>query len=759
MGQELTSIGEWESHLPHQQGRWVTQDDDDIIYATEWSLFLIDKSDLSVRYLSKVNGLSDTGIETIHFDPITMTLIVAYTNSNIDFINEEGTRLVSDLRTNTVVQGDRRVNHIHTDSQGFVYLSTAFGIVIYDLNREEFDATIFTELSIASMTSSNRYLLAATDEGVFRFDLLSDLNIQDFNNWQLLGQNEGLPTLEPVRHVSFFNGELYVATTEALYVEDDANKFQLINQVGNNEKIAFLSPNSDYLMVGIQQSNTPNSRTLFIDTFGNQIATDSECSNFLRYGVVDETGRVWFADEWEQVRFSDNLESGCNRITYDGPRSHNASDISLRDGVAYVASGGVSETFAYLFDRSGFYIGNANGWENINQDNLPFLRDQDILNMYSVAIHPREDKLYVGSYWAGLLEYDLIEKNTTLYDKDNSSLEGAVGDIARTRISGLAFDQDNNLWISNFLASKPLSVFTAEGQWHSFSSSTSNTNFEELVIDNSGLKWIVVAGTSSGVFVFDDNGTIADPTDDRKLFLTLNNSQIPTSQVYSVAVDLSGDVWVGTAEGPVRFDCGEGVFSDDVNCRGDRLIVLQDSIPAILLETEEIRTIAVDGANRKWFGTRRGIFVQSPDGQTQIARYTEEDSPLFDNTINKLAFDGSTGKMFVSTNKGLQAIRTTTTAGSRTHNESNVYAFPNPVRPGYEGTIAIRGLVTDATVKITDVNGRLVHEGVAEGGQFVWDGTDYSGNRPATGTYLVWSTGALDFEAQDSYVAKILIIN
>ena len=72
-GQELTTIGEWESHLPHQQGRWVTQDEDDIIYATEWSLFLIDKSDLSIRYLSKVNGLSDTGVETVHYDPLTKT--------------------------------------------------------------------------------------------------------------------------------------------------------------------------------------------------------------------------------------------------------------------------------------------------------------------------------------------------------------------------------------------------------------------------------------------------------------------------------------------------------------------------------------------------------------------------------------------------------------------------------------------------------------------------------------------------------------
>ena len=308
------------------------------------------------------------------------------------------------------------------------------------------------------------------------------------------------------------------------------------------------------------------------------------------------------------------------------------------------------------------------------------------------------------------------------------------------------------------MADEPLSVLSNEGTWHSFPAPTSNTSFEEMAIDDNGYKWIIAAGNSGGVVVYDEGESIQDPTDDRSAFFNLNNSEISTNLVYSVAVDLDGDVWVGTAEGPVVFECGGGIF-DNPECRGARRTVLQDSIPALLLETEEIRTIAVDGANRKWFGTRRGIFVQSPDGEIQVGRYTVDNSPLFDNVINKMTYDPQSGKMHIATDKGMQAIRTATTGGDRRHDPNNVYAFPNPVRPEYTGEIAIRGLATDANVKITDLNGRLVYETTALGGQAIWDGRDYSGNRATTGVYLVFSSAAVGFDSQDSYVTKILIVD
>ena len=94
------------------------------------------------------------------------------------------------------------------------------------------------------------------------------------------------------------------------------------------------------------------------------------------------------------------------------------------------------------------------------------------------------------------------------------------------------------------------------------------------------------------------------------------------------------------------------------------------------------------------------------------------------------------------------------TQGYETHQNVNIY--PNPVRPEFNGTIAIKGLVEDADVKITDLNGTLVHETTALGGQAVWDGKNGYGERVQTGVYLVFSSNSFGTETN---VAKILFIH
>ncbi len=206
----------------------------------------------------------------------------------------------------------------------------------------------------------------------------------------------------------------------------------------------------------------------------------------------------------------------------------------------------------------------------------------------------------------------------------------------------------------------------------------------------------------------------------------------------------------------VMFECGGAAFDSDV-CRGvHRKVVVDDNV-AFLLETEDVYAIETDGGNRKWFGSRNGIFVQSPDGEDQIIRYTTENSPLYDNTIIDLEFDPLTGIMWIANNKGLQSIKTET-LGAEDKHASEVYAYPNPVRPDYVGPIAIKGLVNDASVKITDINGRLVYETTALGGQAIWDGNDYNGRRADTGVYLVFSSGGPAFGTPDSFVSKIFVV-
>ena len=97
-----------------------------------------------------------------------------------------------------------------------------------------------------------------------------------------------------------------------------------------------------------------------------------------------------------------------------------------------------------------------------------------------------------------------------------------------------------------------------------------------------------------------------------------------------------------------------------------------------------------------------------------------------------------------------------TSAPSLVIEKSNVNVYPNPVRPKFNGNIAIKGLVEDADVKITDLNGTLVHKTIALGGQAVWDGKNGYGERVQTGVYLVFSSNSFGTETN---VAKILFIH
>jgi len=277
-----------------------------------------------------------------------------------------------------------------------------------------------------------------------------------------------------------------------------------------------------------------------------------------------------------------------------------------------------------------------------------------------------------------------------------------------------------------------------------------------VVVDGANNKWIRVANNSAGLIVFNE-GDLNNPNDDICRPITQNNSNLPSNDVLSIEVDLDGDVWVGTTDGVVVFQCGSQA-TDEEACLGFLQIVNVGGDNELLLKGNSVQAIAVDGANRKWFGTTNGIFLQSESGDELLASFTEVNSPLFDNNVIDIDIRQSTGEVFIGTARGLQSIKTDATEGFVVNN-ANVTVYPNPVRPDYQGPIAIKGLARDANVKITDVMGQLVYETQALGGQAIWDGNDYNGVRAATGVYLVFSTSTKTFDNPTAdMVGKILMI-
>ena len=173
-----------------------------------------------------------------------------------------------------------------------------------------------------------------------------------------------------------------------------------------------------------------------------------------------------------------------------------------------------------------------------------------------------------------------------------------------------------------------------------------------------------------------------------------------------------------------------------------------------MLYEQSITDIEVDGSNNKWISTATsGVFYLSPNGQETLLRFNKDNSPLPTNNVQDIAIDPNSGVVYFATSQGLLAYKGSATAPSE--NLDNLRAFPNPVRPGFNGNVTIDGLTAGANVKITDINGSLVFEQTSEGGSILWDTTAFGKYKVRSGVYFVLVTTD---DYAETKVSKIMII-
>jgi hypothetical protein len=382
--------------------------------------------------------------------------------------------------------------------------------------------------------------------------------------------------------------------------------------------------------------------------------------------------------------------------------------------------------------------------------------------MMSLAIDPGNSRhVFIGSKGNGLLEM-LNGLPVATYRDTNSTLQVGIGNPTQCQVVGMGYDSESNLWMLNSLAAQPLNVFTRDGNWHAFSlpGISGAPLFGDLTVDSYGQKWVNIIGNNaplgSGLMVFSDNGTLDDNTDDKTRFFTtgVGNGNLPSTDIRAITEDLENEIWLGTGKGiAVIYSPSSALTADNYDAQ--QVLIKQDGINQYLLESEVVTAIAVDGANRKWIGTESGgLFLMSADGTKQIRNFNEQNSPLLSNYIIALAIDQKTGEVYIGTNRGLISYKSDAIEGDGACND--VLVYPNPVRENYDGPVAIKGLVPNGNVKITDVSGNIVYETTSLGTQAVWYGKNFNGEKVHTGVYLVFST---DEEGKNTCVTKLLFIN
>ncbi len=738
--------GAWRDHLSYAEAADVAEVGQKIFCATSGGLFSVNKKDNTIEKYSKVNGLSDVEISAINYSDATKTIIIGYTDGNIDMIRNDSITNVPDIKLKTLT-GSKRINKILIINNK-AYLACGFGIVVIDINRYEVSDTYLfgaggSQIYVNGLAYDGQFIYAATENGIYKADINSP-NLVDYHYWQEITTVPD-PTIN-YSSIAYFNSKIF-----AIYRNSSTNSDEIITIDENGWKIW---ENNKETIDTLYRSLSVYNNLLDVSSASNSIFyNENEQEHFSikssnpQSGIMDQDNIFWIADSYDGLIRSDQ-NNNRTVIIPNGPRYNNVGDMECVNGKLWVASGrqtGGRGMYSFIDGR----------WENYN--GIKYTEFYKTQNIYRVAIDPANDQhVFAGSFGFGLVE---MENGTVLntFDETNSDLRNIEGyEHGYIWIVGLNFDSESNLWIATDLVKDPVFVIHPNGQWENYhfkyDGFNSITHTGNILATSTGQKWMLMERT--GIFIFQKNqdGTLLE-----KLISVKNQEGTLIDRVYCLTEDLNGNIWVGTNKGPVVYYNPSRIF-DEGDVTGNQILIPRNDNSGLadyLLANEKINDIVVDGANRKWIATENsGVFLMSEDGKTEIHNFTKDNSPLFSNNVVSIAINNKTGEVFFGTEKGIISYRGQATAGNSDF--KNVYVFPNPVRENYSGDITITGLIANANVKITDVSGNLVYETTSLGGQAIWDGKNFNGERVSTGVYLVFCTND---DGSKTYVTKLLFIH
>ena len=753
-------LGEWNEHLPFGRAIAVEYGKGKIFCATKSGLFQYDTESYVIDKWSKVNGLNDVEIACMSYSPDHDLLILAYTNSNIDLIRANQVTNISDIKRKQIT-GSKRINSImiHEDQ---AYLSCGFGIISLNLVREEISSTFYIgddgeHLEVFETEIFNHdSIFAATAKGV-RKAFARHPNLENYLFWETV-PSQPSPG-EAYTHLGFQDGLLY-AVHKSIIGEKDS-----IWVYNGHKWTVFPYFFKDIYQLDFQQ-NTMVVTSLFQV---NLIRPDGERIlhlNTYEFDVVraqkalyDEKLEIWMAD-WEYGLIHTKDFENFEVIRPNGPWNRSAFDLTVAGDQLWIAGGGYDGSWNNTWNNAGVSA-NLNGiWQSFNPMTTEEMKP--IRDIIRVIADPSNDQhVYAASWGAGVIEF-LDGEFHELHDDNNTdgALQSIIQGSQYIRIGGMAFDSKNNLWVTNSSVPAPISVRKTNGTWKSFSYGPMlGDSFTGEIVITSGDTKLVQLPKGQGLFVFNNGSDLEDESDDRfdKISLRARRPQgdfLVLNDIYSMAVDLEDRLWIGTSKGVAVYYSPESVFSGGNFFATQPSVDLGDNLYHALLGTETVSCIAVDGANRKWFGTKgSGVFLTNSEGTELVKSYNVLNSPLLSDNILSIAIDDKSGEVYFGTEAGVVSYR-----GNAIRSDSyegEIYAFPNPVRPEYTGPITIRGMAASSMVKVTDINGNLVYETQSLGGQAIWNGRDMQGNKVHSGVYMVFASTA---NAGEKSVAKILIV-
>lgn len=720
--QENIPIGTFRHHVSYNHIHDIAFDGVTRTFAAAaYGIQVFNRADLETSYYSKATGLSGGAITAIAFDNTNRKLIVAYRDGYFDVVDDRQQITKFDPAANTPSIGSREINDVEI-AGNVAFLATAYGVVLFDLGSNRVRGT-WRDLGIDGQSLAVRHVsirsdsvFLATTQGILA-GRMSD-NLHDFRKWK---RYMHWPFSNNVSGLAVWNDVVYAAV-------DDAGVFKLSDGTWTSvdgvpaESYFSLQASATLLLTaasGLYEFHNDGSmRHLVYPSISQPV-----------FATVDEGGKKWIGDR-ESGLFELNGEHIASLLP-DCPANEVVTNVSYADGKVFAVGGG-NDAGGRPLQKGVIDIFERGTWAT---QVLP------VADIGDVQWMPSTGTLYASSLAEGVA----VKRNgaeVIVYNETNSTLRSSLPN-GPVKVTALA-NAGTAVWAINYGVQPVLHRIAPDNSWTSYAVALPASQYgQKIVVDGSGNIWMSIdPARGGGLVVFNP-----DSGNSRLLTDVAGQGGLPVMAVHSLCLDRDGSLWIGTAAGVAYIPNAGAILqvpADVIKPIANGRFVLRDDV---------ITSIAVDGGNRKWFGTQRGIWLFNSFGDEPLTHFTSANSLLPSDNILDIDINQQTGEVFMATGHGLVSYRAGATAY---HDEAPVKIFPNPVTPAFVGVVGITGTPTDATVKITDASGKLVWETRANGSTATWNLLDGAGRHVPSGVYIVYT---ISQDGSQREAGKLAVIN
>ena len=749
----------WKTYLSYNNTNSVEESNDQVFVVAEGSLYTYGKEDNSIKQYYKGNGLNDNTISLIRYNKQTKSLLIIYDNSNIDILEGGVATNLPYLSTSTSIR-DKQINSVLVHDE-YAYLSTAFGIVVINMAKKEIKDTYKLSLNITSCAIQNGNIYASTtnkaevSSGIIYASLKE--NLLDKANWKPYGLSNLSDSHTISAIASFKNTLFYLVSQQGIFYENNGELSRIIN----SSTLKYMK------VIGEKLACIDNSRVF--------IVSDTQKFDQINLSINDistyQADKYWIAEGSKGLRSiqrkgSNSFEVLNEPIILDGPYSNSAFDIVCKNDKVYMIIGGKDLLNGKRFDKGGYILTyDYDKWSFIDpkeaQKKLNLPRNPRDYTSIAVTTDDSNDEIvYASSMGDGVIQY----KNGTpvqSYNEKNAFKETAGGyGSGYCYIDGLAFDKNGNLWMTSSEVNHAVLVLDKAGAWHRLDIEQLRGVYtiNDILITSTNDKWIYVPRNTPKLVMIPNSESLDEVSSyEFTTLIDTDGKELTPSNYTCVAEDKDGYIWVGTNRGAVYFTKPRISSAEDkaaTRCTRVKYTNEETGNLAYFLDNVDVTTLKVDAGNRKWIGTKgNGVYVLDNDNETIVYQFNTTNSPLLSDNIYDIEINDKTGEVFIGTDKGLNSYQGEASEGKSDYSE--IYAYPNPVRPEHMDKVTIVGLMDNSNVKITDLNGNIIYQTKSLGGQAIWNCRNANGSRVATGVYLVLASTE---EASESVVTKIIVV-